>query len=111
MKNESIQNLEKFNQLLQIIRDIDSEFPIQYAFCLSIVAANEGMSLTQLSDQAGLSLSTISRIVGALSLRKNKDRDYLLLTVKTSKTERRRKELYLSRRGRDLLHNISELLA
>ncbi|MFK7840249.1 MAG: helix-turn-helix domain-containing protein [Bdellovibrionales bacterium] len=35
--------------------------------CLGEITLDEGLSVTQLSNRTGLALSTVSRIVGALS--------------------------------------------
>lgn len=92
--------------LLCQLQRIDAEFPIQYAICLAEIARNEGCSLTDLSDKTGLSLSTISRIVGALSNYRQKGKPYEFITMKVSETERRRKELFLTPAGKQALENI-----
>ncbi|MFK7839089.1 MAG: helix-turn-helix domain-containing protein, partial [Bdellovibrionales bacterium] len=61
------QEIKGFLQLLRELQKIDPEFPIQYAICLGEITLDEGLSVTQLSNRTGLALSTVSRIVGALS--------------------------------------------
>lgn len=99
-----------FLQLLRSIQKIDPEFPIQYAICLAEIAANEGCSLTSLSEKTGLALSTISRIVGALSEFRQKGAAYGFVEMRVSKEERRRKELYLTPSGRKALAEILSVL-
>lgn len=94
-------------EILRILQSIDSEFPIQYALCLCEIAKNEGCSLTDLSDKTGLALSTVSRIVGALSSYRQRGTPYEFITMKVSETERRKKELYLTDRGRAALDRIT----
>ena len=93
--------------VLRALQSIDSEFPIQYALCLCEIAKNEGCSLTDLSEKTGLALSTISRIVGALSSFRQRGTPYEFITMHVSETERRRKELYLTDRGRAALAQIT----
>ncbi|HNQ92305.1 MAG TPA: winged helix-turn-helix transcriptional regulator, partial [Alphaproteobacteria bacterium] len=81
-----------------------------YAICLSEIARNEGCSLTDLSEKTGLALSTVSRIVGALSSYRQKGIPYEFITMKISETERRKKELFLTDKGREALNNILAVL-
>jgi len=99
-----------FLNMLQMLREIDGEFPLQYGICLAQIAMDEGMSLTALSKKTNLGLSTVSRIVGALSKYRQNGNPYGLVELKVSPQERRRKELYLSEKGRALMDNISRVL-
>lgn len=96
--------------LLYQLQKIDPEFPIQYAICLVEIARNEGCSLTDLSEKTGLALSTISRITGALSSYRQKGTPYEFIIMKVSETERRKKELFLSPKGKQALDNILSTL-
>jgi len=99
--------------LLSVLRElqtINQEFPIQYAICLTEISLSEGISLTTLSEKVSMPLSTTSRIVGALSQKRQKGKPYDLVTIHISPTERRKKRLYLSPRGQYLLQNIGNLL-
>ncbi|MBP9868674.1 MAG: winged helix-turn-helix transcriptional regulator [Alphaproteobacteria bacterium] len=99
-----------FLALLHQLQKIDSEFPIQYAICLSEISLNEGCSLTTLAEKTGLSLSTISRIVGALSDFRQNGEPYGLIELKVSPEERRRKEIYLTAKGRQTLQKITKII-
>jgi len=92
--------------ILRRIQKIDPEFPIQYAICLVVISQDEGCSITTLSERAGLALSTVSRIVGALSDYRQMGQSYGFLEVKISPEERRRKEIYLTDLGRSSLKEI-----
>lgn len=96
--------------ILRELQSIDAEFPIQYAVCLLEISQNQGRSLTALSDKTGMPLSTISRIVGALSQHRQKGKPFELLEVKTSETERRRKEVYLSAKGKAIVERLGLIL-
>lgn len=104
------ESVKEFLVLLREVQKIDLEFPLQYAVCLGEIALDEGLSLTDLSDRTGMPLSTVSRIVGALSKHRQKGTAYGLVTVAISSTERRRKELFLSTQGRVVVNDISTLI-
>lgn len=99
-----------FLRLLRELQKIDAEFPLQYAVCLTEISQEEGLSLTDLSVRTGMALSTVSRIIGALSKNRQKGTPYNLIRIKISATERRRKELYLTPRGRAVIDSILEIL-
>jgi len=99
-----------FIQLLRELQKIDREFPLQYAVCLAEISLNEGLSLTQLSEKTGMALSTVSRIIGALSKHRQKGTPFGMITVKISTQERRRKELYLTPKGKAIINSIAEIL-
>jgi DNA-binding MarR family transcriptional regulator len=99
--------------LLDIIRQfqkIDPEFPLHYALCLIEISLDEGCSLTTLAERADLTLSTVSRIVGALSDYRQNGHPYGLVELRISPAERRRKELYLTARGRSFTQKLVKLI-
>ncbi len=97
--------------ILRRIQKIDAEFPIQYAICLVEIAQNEGCSVTFLAEKTNLALSTVSRIVGALSDYRQLGQPYGFIELKISPTERRRKEICLTELGRTSLKEIVQPLA
>ncbi len=99
-----------FLALLRELQKIDPEFPLQYAVCLAEISLDEGLSLTALSGKTGMPLSTVSRIVGALSKHRQKGTPYGLIRVTISPEERRKKELYLTTRGRAIIKGISSVI-
>ncbi|MBX2834252.1 MAG: winged helix-turn-helix transcriptional regulator [Micavibrio sp.] len=103
--------VKDFLKILHELQKLDPEFPLHYAICLAEISLNEGMSLTDLSNNTGLSISTISRIIGALSNSRQRGQAYELVEVRTSETEKRKKELYLSPKGRNTLNSISGIIA
>lgn len=96
--------------LLQTFQNIAPDFPMQYAVCLLQISYDEGLSLTDLTKKTGIPLSTASRIIGALSDHRQRGQAFGLVTVKVSTTERRRKMLYLSPRGKKIIQEISQIL-
>lgn len=98
-------NLSAVIEILQHLRKIDPEFPIQYALCLGEIARYEGLSITELSQRTGIALSTVSRIVSALS--GNRQRYGHLINVGFSRDESRLKELSLTPQGLALIKRIT----
>lgn len=98
--------LRALTALLQELRRIDPEFPLQYALCLTEIAQQEGLSLTELAQRTGISLSTVSRIIGNLSSRRARCGE--LVKIGFSTTEARRKELWLTPSGAALLYRLVE---
>lgn len=97
-------------KVLREFQKIDPEFPLQYAVCLVEISLNEGLSLTELSEKTGMALSTVSRIVGALSKNRQKGKAFELIKVQISKTERRRKELFLTTKGKAVISSLNDIL-
>lgn len=102
--------IEGFLALLRELQKIDPEFPLQYAVCLAEIALHEGLSVTNLSERTGMALSTVSRIVGALSKYRQMGKPYELVELKTSETSRRTKEIILTKKGRAVVGNIAGLM-
>lgn len=102
--------IDNLRSILKELQKIDPEFPLQYALCLLEIAADEGLSLTALAERVRLPLSTVSRIVGALSSKRQKGQPYGLVKVSISAAERRRKELTLTARGRTAMEGLSAVI-
>ncbi|MCL4677111.1 MAG: winged helix-turn-helix transcriptional regulator [Alphaproteobacteria bacterium] len=102
--------IDNLRSLLRELQKIDPEFPLQYALCLCEIAADEGLSVTALAEKVRLPLSTVSRIVGALSSKRQKGQPYGLVEVSISAAERRRKELNLTARGRAVMEGLSAVI-
>lgn len=103
-------DITRFLSLLRELQRIDPEFPLQYALCLGEIAREEGLSLTRLAEKTGMPLSTISRIVGALSRHRQRGTPYGLVRVAIAPWERRRKQLFLTARGRSCVGRIAEMM-
>jgi DNA-binding MarR family transcriptional regulator len=101
---------EIFLEVLQQVERVDSEFPLNYSICLAHIALNEGLSLTQLAEKTGLGLSTISRIVAAMSDFRPNGQSYGLIDLKVSPQERRRKELTLTPKGWTVIRSVGAVL-
>ena len=97
--------------LFTLFHQIDKNFSLQYAICFHHIALNPGINVSALAKQTGIQLSTVSRIVGALSNWRQNGDGYGLVVLKTSEKERRKKELFLSDKGMALTANILRNIA
>lgn len=97
--------------LLKELQNINNEFPLQYAICLIEISLHEGLSLTELSQKTGMAISTVSRIVSALSKKRQKGSAYSLIEINISPQERRKKEIYLSPAGRRIILSLSDIIS
>ena len=111
MSQAQNKGIGEFLKLLRELQKIDPEFPLQYAVCLAEISQAEGLSLTDLSERTNMALSTVSRIVGALSRNRQKGTPYGLVKVVVALKERRRKELHLTPKGKAIITGIAELMA
>ncbi len=107
----SDQQTDTFIALLKQLYRIDPEFPLHYSLCLAEIARDEGLSLTQLADRVELSLSTVSRIIAALSQFRPNGHSYGLVELRISPEERRRKELFLTPKGWALMRGVASVLS
>lgn len=96
----------KLQNALVELTEIDPEFPIQWAITFLEIAQNEGASLKDISDETGISMSVMSRTIGALSNYRRMGKPYGIITVKAAKDDGRRKELFLSKKGKKLLSDL-----
>jgi len=104
----SIKKLEKLEKILNAFTKIDSEFPLQWALVFIEIAKDEGASLKDISERTGISMSVMSRTIGALSNYRRMGKPYGLVLVKHAKEDKRRKVLTLSAKGRKLVEALAK---
>jgi DNA-binding MarR family transcriptional regulator len=102
--------MKKLQTILEALIEIDPEFPIQWVTVFAEIATEEGISLKDVSERTGISMSVMSRTIGALSNARRMGKPYGLVTVKSAKDDRRRKELFLSARGKKLMERLEKSL-
>jgi DNA-binding MarR family transcriptional regulator len=102
--------LKKLQNILQELIAIDPEFPIQWVTVFAEIAGEEGISLKDVSDRTGISMSVMSRTIGALSNARRMGKPYGLVVVKHAKDDRRRKELFLSAKGKKLVEKLEKTI-
>jgi DNA-binding MarR family transcriptional regulator len=97
--------------LFQALSGLDKNFPLPYAVFLLEVARNEGCSLSDLRKATGMPLPTLSRILWALSTkRQNGAEPYRLIVQGYEPDNRRRKTIRLSPRGRRFISRMTAIL-
>jgi DNA-binding MarR family transcriptional regulator len=85
---------------LRCFRELDPEFPIQYATSFLIIAQSEGISQTEVAHLIGLSRSGVQRAFARLSEHGgDRKTGYGLIEVRTDIFDRRFRRAYLSAKG------------
>ena len=106
----AITKLDKFQTALTELTTIDPEFPLQWALVFLTIANNEGAALKDIAEETGISMSVMSRTIGALSNARRMGKPYGIVLVKMAKDDKRRKELFLSAKGKRLLEKLKKSL-
>lgn len=89
-------------KLVQGIRQIDPEMPLQQAHCFLIIAeAEEGLSLSDIARKANIGLATASRYVAALGkLNRHREEGLQIIEAFEDPMERRKKIIRLTPKGK-----------
>jgi DNA-binding MarR family transcriptional regulator len=97
--------------MLEELRKVDSEMPLQMAATFMTVANEEGITMKLLGEKLGISQSSCSRNVAALSKfhRLNKPGHDLLYATEDPE-ERRRKIVKLTPKGKRVAESLLEIL-
>lgn len=106
----SIKKMEKLEKILNEFTKIDPEFPLQWAMVFIEIVKDEGASLKDISERTGISMSVMSRTIGALSNYRRMGKPYGLILVKYAKDDKRRKVLTLSAKGKKLFQALSKTI-
>lgn len=106
----STKKMAKLQNVLSAFTDVDAEFPLQWAVVFLEIAQNEGASLKDIAEETGISMSVMSRTIGALSNYRRMGKPYGIVIVKAAKDDRRRKELFLSAKGKRLMEKLSKAM-
>jgi len=102
--------LKKLQSMLQELTAIDPEFPLQWTIVLIEIAFDEGVSLKDVAERTGISMSVMSRTIGALSNSRRMGKPYGLVNVRSAKDDRRRKELFLTAKGKKLAEKLEKMM-
>lgn len=89
-------------RLVQGIRQISSDMPLQQAHCFLLIAETEdGLSLSDLAKKANIGLATASRYVAALGkLNRHREEGLQLIEAFEDPMERRKKIIRLTAKGK-----------
>jgi DNA-binding MarR family transcriptional regulator len=102
----------RFTSLVSLIdvfrEEVDPEMPVNYVMTFLLIALNEGATLKDLQDKAGLEQSTVSRNVAALSERHRAGKPgYDLVEVRPFPDNFRFKCVTLKPKGRALVRKLN----
>jgi DNA-binding MarR family transcriptional regulator len=90
---------------LEVFWDLRATMPLQYVRTFLLVALNEGKSVTEYATMTGVSKSVMSRHILDIGERDRYMEEGMgLVTYRPSPMELRRHEVYLTDKGRALLH-------
>lgn len=99
-------------RVLEALRRLDPDMPIQYALSFLTVARNEGLSIRELSERLGIAQSSASRNVAALGPWHSFGKPgHDLVQAVEDPRERRRKVVTLTPKGRALVDELRALMA
>jgi DNA-binding MarR family transcriptional regulator len=97
--------------LLQALSGLDKNFPLPYAIFLFEVARNEGCSLSDLRKATGMPLPTLSRILWALSTKRQTGAEpYRLIEQDYAADNHRKKVIRLSAKGRRFISRVNAII-
>ena len=97
--------------LLRALSSLDKNFPLPYSVFLLEVARNEGCSLGDIRKATGMPLPTLSRILWALSTKRQTGAEpYRLIEQDYAPNNRRRKVIRLSAKGRAFISRVTGIL-
>jgi len=103
--------LDPLVRVLEALRLLDPDLPIQYALSFLTIAQNEGLSIRDLSERLGIAQSSASRNVAALSKWHSFGKEgHDLVQAEEDPRERRRKIITLTDKGRTLAAHLSDLI-
>lgn len=108
---DSEERIDRLIDVLEELRTLDPDMPIQYALSFLTLSRHEGLSIRDLAERLGIAQSSASRNVAALSeWHSFRKPGHDLVQAKEDPRERRRKIVTLTDRGRDLLARLDGLM-
>lgn len=107
--NDRIQRLLR---ALDVARTLDPHMPVQYLLALLAISRNPGCSPGDLVVELGTSSASAARIVAALSTwERVGKRGHGLIHITISTADRRRRELWMTPEGQQLIARLEEALS
>lgn len=107
-------SIARLNRLIDVVTELRGVYPdmtLNQVAVLLTVAANPGISQSEIMEQTGLADSSASRIVAILSSYGNRGTGpYHLVELVPSENDRRFKTLHLTKKGRALIEKLLTIL-
>ncbi len=110
-RDQERQSFRSLFNVFEVVRDQDSDMSISQATVFFWVCLNEGRTQADLRQSLGMPSSTASRSLAALSKMHRLGKEGLdLIEWVECATDRRQKELYLTRKGTALRNRLVSLV-
>jgi DNA-binding MarR family transcriptional regulator len=112
IKQNGTRTLWQAFKALEEFRKLDPEIPTQTVNTFLYVASHEGCTMKDIADALGVAQSTMSRNIAALDkINRHHQPGFDLVRAVEDPSERRRKIVTLTPRGRQLKARLNEQLA
>jgi DNA-binding MarR family transcriptional regulator len=99
--------LQHFLRVIEAFRAIRPLIPLQHVYVFLLVASEEGCSVQEYADRAGIAQPVMTRILFALSARGRRGAPgYGLVQSALDSQDSRRRQTFLTAKGQALMHEI-----
>ncbi|MCD6005080.1 MarR family winged helix-turn-helix transcriptional regulator [Halomonas sp. IOP_6] len=103
--------MQRVWDIVEEFRKLESDLPVKVAYLFAYIAANPGISISELQKQTNIEQSTCSRSVAVLSEWQTAEKPGLgLVWTEEDPEERRRKLAYLTEKGEKLAATLANML-
>ena len=93
--------------LLEVFKGIRHDMPLQHAHTFMLVACQEGLSVLDYAERAGVAQSVMTRNLLDIGERNRRGGPgYGLVVTRMDPNDRRRHQTFLTHQGRALLHKV-----
>lgn len=111
LEGADAQALRTLMAVHEYFRDIRPTMPLQYITAFLQVAMEEGLSVNEYAEKAGVSMSVMSRHLLDIGERnRHMEEGFGLVTSRQNPMELRKNEIFLTPKGRALMHKITAQL-
>lgn len=108
---DDLKTLERFMGALEPFRTLRHTIPLQYVWSFLLVASEEGLSVDEYAERAGVQQSVMSRHLLDIGDRnRHMDEGFGLVSSRPNPLNMRKSEIYLTPKGRAVANNIIRLL-
>lgn len=111
LEASDVQAIKSLLAALEVFRTIRPTMPLQYVVAFLLVAMEEGLSVSEYAERAGVSLSVMSRHLLDIGERnRHMEKGFGLIEYRPHPMELRKHEVFLTPRGKALVHQITRHL-
>src|SRR5690242_13325755 len=107
LEGSDAQAVKSLLAAIEAFRAIRPTMPLQYVVAFLLVAMEEGLGVSDYAKRAGVSMSVMSRHLLDIGERnRHMEEGFGLIESRQNPMELRKNEIYLTTKGRALLHRI-----